>query len=269
MAPSTASLYRTACAIPILLLLYWRRRTTDDRTAAVRRLSCASGVALAVDLIVWHHAIGLIGAGLATVLANTQVIFVGLFAWALYRERPTTMAFLTVPAVLAGVALISGLGDPDAYGTDPIGGAVFGALSGVLYAVFLLLFRASTRSLPPPEGPLLDSTIGAAVGSLALGAAFDPAFTMGVPARALGWLVALAIVSQVVGWLLITFALPRLPALETSVLLLGQPILTVLWGILLFDERLSATQWIGVAFSLGGIAALTLRGSVRAPAADR
>ncbi len=57
-----------------------------------------------------------------------------------------------------------------------------------------------------------------------------------------------------------------LPALETSVLLLLQPMLTVLWGLLLFAEYLSGFQWAGVALVLGGVAALTLRGSVERPA---
>jgi drug/metabolite transporter (DMT)-like permease len=51
------------------------------------------------------------------------------------------------------------------------------------------------------------------------------------------WLAALA--PQAVGWLFIAAALPRLPALEASVVLLGKPILTVLWAFLIFGGRLS------------------------------
>jgi drug/metabolite transporter (DMT)-like permease len=73
------------------------------------------------------------------------------------------------------------------------------------------------------------------------------------------WLAMLAIGSQVIGWLLIGVALPKLPVVETSVLLLGQPVFTVIWGVLLFDERLSALQWTGSAIVLGGVAVLSLR----------
>jgi len=45
--------------------------------------------------------------------------------------------------------------------------------------------------------------------------------------------------------------------LETSILLLGQPIFTVLWGVLLFDERLSILQWLGSAIVLAGVATLS------------
>ena len=70
-------------------------------------------------------------------------------------------------------------------------------------------------------------------------AVFDPHFTFTPGPTAMLWLVLLAIGSQVIGWLLIGLALPRLPVVETSVLLLGQPVFTVIWGVLLFDERLS------------------------------
>jgi drug/metabolite transporter (DMT)-like permease len=54
-------------------------------------------------------------------------------------------------------------------------------------------------------------------------------------------------------------ALPRLPVVETSVLLLGQPVFTVIWGVLLFDERLSLVQWIGSAIVLAGVGVLSLQ----------
>jgi drug/metabolite transporter (DMT)-like permease len=68
----------------------------------------------------------------------------------------------------------------------------------------------------------------------------------------------LAINSQVIGWLLIGAALPKLPAIETSVLLVGQPVITVIWGVLFFGEHLSGLQWIGTAVVLAGVAALSL-----------
>ena len=113
----------------------------------------------------------------------------------------------------------------------------------------------------PPAGPLLDATLGAAIGCLLIGS-FDPGFGLLITWPAHGWLLALALGSQVVGWLLITTVLPRIPVLETSILLLLQPVLTVIWGLLFFVELLSPLQWLGVILVLGSIATLTLRGNV-------
>ena len=78
----------------------------------------------------------------------------------------------------------------------------------------------------------------------------------------MGGCCALALGPQGIGWLLIAIALPRLAALETSVLLLLQPGLTVLWAWLLFAENLSGLQWIGVALVLGGVGFVSMRGSI-------
>ena len=71
----------------------------------------------------WHHAIEAVGAGLATVLGNLQVIIVGFFAWLLLGERPSRATLLALPIVLAGVILISGVVGSDAYGATRSSGS--------------------------------------------------------------------------------------------------------------------------------------------------
>jgi drug/metabolite transporter (DMT)-like permease len=134
-----------------------------------------------------------------------------------------------------------------------------GVAAGLCYAIFLIVFRASNRAMVPPAGPLLDATVGMAIGAL-LSAGFDPQFTLAVSRQAHLWLLALAIVSQVVGWLFIATALPRLPAVETSVLLLVQPVFAIVWGVMFFAERLSSLQWVGSAIVLAGVAILSISG---------
>ena len=51
-------------------------------------MAVGAGVFFAADLIMWHHSIDDVGAGLATVLANIQVVVVPLVAWAVLSERP-------------------------------------------------------------------------------------------------------------------------------------------------------------------------------------
>ena len=259
VSPVTAAFYRAAYALPVLLLVWAATRANDRRSRRARLIAVASGVVLAVDLAFWHESIALIGAGLATVVANVQVVFVALAAWVLYRQRPTARTSSIIAIVLGGLALTSGLARHDAYGSAPVRGVVFGALAGACYAGFLLMFRASNRSLSPTSGPLLDSTIGTVVGAL-LVSPFDARFSLAPFLPAHLWLLLLALVSQVAGWLLIATALPRLPALETSVLLLVQPVFALLWGILFFTERLSTLQWLGTGLVLAGVAAISVRG---------
>ena len=128
---------------------------------------------------------------------------------------------------------------------------------------------ALVERFPPGQMHLLahlamrSPTVGAALGSLAFGL-FESEFSLRPSWPAHGWLIALALTTQVLGWLLIGVALPRLPALETSVMLLLQPMATVLWASLIFREVLSPIQWMGMLLVLGGIVVLSWKGSARA-----
>src|SRR5256884_6855037 len=76
-SPSTAAIFRCAYALPLLGLLAWLEdRRFGSRPWRERRIAVASGTFFAADLILWHHSIGDVGAGLATVLANIQVVLV-------------------------------------------------------------------------------------------------------------------------------------------------------------------------------------------------
>lgn len=261
-SPATAAFYRTAYALPALLLAWWLVRRADHRAISNRYKALLAGLLLAADFALWHRSIGLIGAGLATVLGNTQVLFVAVAAWAMHRERPTRLALAVLPVTFAGLMLLSGLGSTSAYGRDPMLGVLLGVATGLTYAGFLLLLRSANPDKVPSAGPLLDLTLGATLGSVVLGL-LDGQLSLGMAWPQHGWLLALALGPQVLGWLLISHALPRLPALETSVLLLGQPLATLVWAALIFGEHLSNLQGLGVVLVLGGVTVLSVRGSVQ------
>ena len=63
----------------------------------------------------------------------------------------------------------------------------------------------------------------------------------------------LALSSQVLGWLLITISLPRLPAVVTSVSLTLQPVCAVLFAAAILDESPSTWQLAGAACILSGL----------------
>ena len=55
-----------------------------------------------------------------------------------------------------------------------------------------------------------------------------------------GYLILYGITSQSIGYLLIQISLPRLPAVLTSAILLAQPVMTVVFAIILLGEAPSA-----------------------------
>jgi drug/metabolite transporter (DMT)-like permease len=270
-SPSTAAIFRCAYALPVLgALAAWEDRRFGARAWRDRRAAIASGVFFAADLILWHHSIEDVGAGLATVLANVQVVLVPLVAWAVLSERPPSRVLVALAVALGGVLLISGVLEHGAYGRAPGRGAAFGLAAGITYVGFLLLLRRGGVDLRRPAGPLFDATLTAAVLCVAAGLVIGDARL--VPRwPGAGWLIILALSSQVLGWLLITVSLPRLPAALTSLLLTVQPIGSVALGAIIFGEAPSALQFSGVAVVLAALLVATaprrgLRGAPASPA---
>jgi drug/metabolite transporter (DMT)-like permease len=261
--PSTAAIFRCAYALPALFLLAWLEdRRYGARPARDRRLAIPAGLLFAADLIFWHHAIENVGAGLATVLGNLQVVIVPFAAWALLQERAETRILAALPLVCSGVLLISGVLETGAYGADPMAGVLFGFLTGVTYAGALLVLRQGSADLRRPAGPLFDMTAVSAAGCVVAGIALGEAdLVPSWPEH--GWLLLLALTSQVLGWLLITASLPRLPAALSSITLTVQPVGSVLLGVVLLGEEPTALQLAGVALILAGLISVALR---RAPA---
>jgi drug/metabolite transporter (DMT)-like permease len=253
VSPITGSFFRFAYALPVLFVIWWVRRKQDRRPTSRRWIAIGAGLALGADVISWHSSIGFIGVGLATLLANTSVIFVALGAWIILGERPRNTTMAAIPVILLGVTFVSGLGQGNAFGSNPVQGTILALLAATFYATFLLGFRHSNDEKAPAAGPLMEATLGATIASLLLGVLTSGIdFAISWPAH--GWLLALAIGAQVVAWQMIGYALPRLPAVETATIILIQPALTMLWGAIIFDERPSTMQIVGAVIVLGGVA---------------
>jgi len=267
-SPSTAAIFRCAYALPVLAWLAWSEdRRLGSRSWRERRAGLAAGVFFAADLLLWHHSIGDVGAGLATVLANIQVVILPLVAWALLSERPGDPVLIALPVALLGVLLISGVLEHSAFGRDPTRGTLFGLGAGLAYVGFLLLLRRAGADLRRPAGPLLDATAVATLVCIAAGLVIGDARL--VPSwPGAGWLIVLALTSQVLGWLLISSSLPRLPAALTSVLLTLQPVGSVALAALIFGESPSGPQLLGVGLVLVALLGAGRYGPGREGSAD-
>jgi drug/metabolite transporter (DMT)-like permease len=254
--PATAAFYRCFFALPVLMALAMLEQRGRGRRPARARLSAAvAGLFLAIDLVLWNHAIADVGAGIATVLGNLQVLFVTAAAWAVFHERPARRFLASLPVVLAGVVLVSGLVGARG-GGHPLAGIAYGLGTSIAYACFLLILRQATSGTPHVAGPLAEATLGSAAGALLLGLAFG-GLRLDIALPSLGWLLLLAMTSQTAGWLLITSSLPRLPAAISSLLLLLQPAASILLAAVVLAERPSAVQLAGAVLVCGGVLAAT------------
>ncbi|GAA0619118.1 DMT family transporter [Kutzneria viridogrisea] len=241
--PATVAFFRGGLALLVLIpLAVWERRRTGARW---RWADLVGGLLLGLDFVLWGQAILDVGAGIATVMVGVQVLVLPLLSLALNGERPGLRFWLTVPVILGGVALAAGLADTTAFGEHPVRGVLFGTLAGVAYGVYLFLLRRGGQS-GQRYTPVCTATVGTVLLALVTGGLVDRIdFTPGWTAFA--WLVVLALSAQVLGWLLIANALPRLSSSVGATLLMIQPVGAVLFGMLLLHERPGTWQLVGCA----------------------
>lgn len=251
---STTVVFRCLFALPLLLAVAACRGQRVPRTAL--RPAVAAGTLLGVDLLLWDYAIDDVGAGLSTVLQDVHVVIVVLLAWALLGQRVPRRTAAALPVLLVGVVLVSGLAGGGATGPRPLRGTVLALASAVAYAGFVTIVSARRPGGAVPF--LVVVTAATAVTGVVfgqLGGTLD--LTPG--RRGLLWLLVLAVVTQVVGWVVLTEALAGTPAAHASVLLLLQPVAALGYALVLLGETPSAAQLVGVVLILGCVAAVTSR----------
>lgn len=257
VSADTGTFFRAFYGLPILALAaYLERRHVGALTRRGTLMALFAGILFGADLVFWHRAIDVVGAGMAIVLGNLQVVVVAVGAWLLFGERPANRTLVALPIILAGVVLIGGLiGGELAYGADPALGVVLGVLTALAYGGYLMVMRRVGRRLFAQ--PVAIGTASTAVLALVVGLSLGSIdLVPSLPSHL--WLALLGISAQSLGYLFIALSLPRLPSVVTSIILLAQPVLAIFLAMILLAETPSAWQLLGVAMVVGGIALATI-----------
>jgi drug/metabolite transporter (DMT)-like permease len=224
------------------------------------------GAAFAIDLMLWHRSILYVGPGLATLLGNFQVFLMALAGFVLYREQLGWQFLAGIALAFCGLYLLVGL-DWSAVGAQYRLGVVLGIVTGFAYAIYMLTTRHAQRAGHVRLAPAQLLCASSLLSALVLGvAALGEGESFAIPdAQTWSALIGLAFFGQVLGWVLLTRAMPQLPASTIGLLLLLQPALSFVFDVLLFARPTHALDWVGVALSLLGIFVGSYRPAARTP----
>ena len=253
VSPTVSGFYRVLLgggALALYLIFTRRRLELSRRSMAILMLGAGF---FAMDLWFWHRSIGYVGPGLATLLGNFQVFFMMLAGAVLLHQRPHVRQLIAVPLAMGGLTLIVGL-DWDTLPADYRLGIVFGLLTAVTYAGYLLSLRA-VRARSAHRSAAREVAVVSLATAVLLGtAAATEDASLAIPTLAdAGWLLSYGILSHCIGWLLIAGALPRVSATEAGLALLLQPTLSFIWDVLFFARAVTLIEWIGAVIVLGAI----------------
>ena len=239
-------LFSTILFIPLFI---HRQRTSAPLDKRFIWFPLLAGIFTAFDFAFWNTSVKYITAANATLLGNTSPLWVALAALFIFKEKLRGTFWLGLVLALSGAVLIVGT-DFLTHPTFGIGDLMASG-AAIFYASYQLITQRGRVHIDPFRYTWLvgvSATLGMFVMNLLLRNPFTGYDTQ-------TWLVflATAIVSQMIGYLAISYALGHLPASVVSPTLIGQPILTTLLAIPLLGEIPKPVQWIGGAVALAGI----------------
>ena len=261
VTPTASAFYRVFFGGLILLVpAFWRR---ELKWQGLRHLllTLACGLFLALDLVFYHYSVHYVGPGLGTILPNFEVLILMVVGILFFKEKAQLLFMISIPLAFAGLAMIVGL-DWGTLGRAYKVGVYCGLGAAMCYAALILLLRrvqTTQRKWSIFYVWLIVSLTSAVFLSAEIVRTGD---TFMIPDwQSFGALLALGLLSQAVGWLLITNALPHIPASRSGLILLLQPALAFVWDVLLFGRPTSVTNWLGVLVALTAIYLGTLKTS--------
>ena len=208
-----------------------------------------AGIFTAFDFAFWNSSLKYTTAANATLLGNTSPLWVALFAFFILREKLRRSFWFGLIIALAGAALVMG---SDFLLHPTLGlGDLMASAAAIFYASYQLTTQRGRKYIDPFRYIWLigvSATISMFIMNLSLGNSFTGYSTQ-------TWVIffVTAIVSQMIGYLAISYALGHLPASVVSPTLIGQPILTTILAIPMLGEIPNPIQWIGGAIALAGI----------------
>ena len=250
-APATITgFYRLLISSLLLLPIFaWRNLKKNRVTRQNLIFPILGGLFTAFDLAFWNNSVLYTTASNATLLGNTAPIWVALVTMFIFRHKLPKGFWLGLTLALGGAALVLG---SDFIVHPRLGlGDLMAIAAGFFYAGYLLSTQRGRESLDPLSYitiMVISASLFTLIINLILGYQFS-----GYSQQS--WLVfiLLALVSQILGYMSVSYALGHLPASVVAPTMIGQPILTTLLAIPMLGELPQTFQLVGGMVTLAGI----------------
>jgi drug/metabolite transporter (DMT)-like permease len=237
----------------LLFLAYLR-----PRSLRWTRLEVLGATSYVVAQLAFITATKLTTAANAIFLQYAAPIYIVLLGWWLLGERPKRADLIALPVIFCGLTLFLG----DDLTASGLAGNIFAVASGVAMAAWFLAMRGQ-KDGAPANTILLGNILGALVGlPFFLRADLTP--------QSLTVIVYLGVFQLGMAGLLYSIAIKHVPVLESTIILMLEPILNPIWVFLALGETPGTLALIGAALVLGAtLWRASYAGRVLAPAAAR
>jgi drug/metabolite transporter (DMT)-like permease len=230
-------------------------RRTGEIGALTRRdvlLGLAAGGLLAAHFATWITSLAYTSVASSTALVTTNPIWIAVVSVVWFRERMRKGLIAAIGFALCGSALIFlAEGGGGGMQPDPRLGDTLALIGSITVSGYLLIGRSLRRRLSLLAYIWVVYTGAALVLVTVALAAREPLW--GFSATAWACMVAIALGPQLMGHTIFNWALKRVSATFIALAILGEPIGSAVFALILFGEGFSLLQIIGFALLLAGI----------------
>ena len=251
--PIVVSFFRVGIAAlivaPPALVLRWGEFRTMERRAAW--LAVGAGIMLALHFAAWVSSLDHTAIANSVVLVTLSPIWIALFTAVVSRRRPHGAVIASCALAVVGCAII-GVGSAGGGGQTSLYGDFLAFLGGLFVAGYLLFGRAA-RSGGMSLLVYVALCYGVAAATLGVAVVTGDHALTGLSTTTYGAMIAMAVVSQVIGHSSFNWGLKMFSPGFVAVCILGEPILAPILGQVYFGETIPTATWIGAAFILPGI----------------
>lgn len=216
-------------------------------------LVLGGGGCLTLDLMCWHRSIHILGPGVATILINFQVFILALAGWILFKERLSFRFALAIPLALLGLCLLIGI-TPVSFMQSDFSGVALGISAAFWLALYTLIIRYIQMLLPDVSSVAVVALVTlASAGSMGCFFLFE-SISIGIPTVSdVLWLILYGIISQALGWLLISKGLPGVTNAQAGLTILIMPALSFIWDMVIFGKSAGIIELSGAVLTLFAI----------------
>lgn len=237
-----AGFYRMLFASLLFYLsLKWRKVAVRLPSRKATVLTALAGVFLAIDLILWHHSIYIVGPGIGSILTNCQVFFMTLLGLYLLKERPSSNFVIAIFLAFFGLYLLLAPEMTSSLGTK---GVIFGIASGLAYAICVYYLKAAS-TLPEGGGDkiaqMLNLSLWSGLVMLAYALLSGESLAI-VDSQTLLMLVIYGVMVQFVGWLMVNRSIGFISLGLAGLILLLEPVITYFVDVVFLHKASSAMQ---------------------------
>ena len=217
-----------------------------DRLRVARRdlipLAAMGAISIGIFHVLWAMAVTMLPVAVATVLNYTSPVFVVLFTWALWHEKPDRRQTVAVIMAFVGCVFVTG-----AYNIADMNwnwlGLLVGLFTGLTYGLFTIFGKNALRHYD--SWTVLTYAFGFAAVTLLV---LQPGATLEMftkPLSAWLWMIVLVVVSTVIGFGLYTSGLKQLSASSASITATLEPVIATGFAFALLGEVIEPVQMVG------------------------